>query len=81
MCCGQKRSALQNQTRRTVAPSSSHSSRLNRARPSSAAEDASIRVRGLVSGRFYKFGGSYPVEQVDARDAPSLLNTRFFDRA
>ena len=44
-------------------------------------ETSQIRVRGLVSGMFYEFSGSRPVQQVDARDASSLLNTRFFRRA
>lgn len=44
-------------------------------------ENSPIRVRGPVSGRFYEFSGSRPVQQVDARDASSLLNTRFFRRA
>jgi hypothetical protein len=44
-------------------------------------ENSPIRVRGLVSGMAYEFSGSHPVEVVDARDASSLLNTRFFRRA
>ena len=44
-------------------------------------ERSPIRVRGFVSGMFYEFSGSRPVQQVDARDASSLLNTRFFRRA
>jgi hypothetical protein len=44
-------------------------------------ENPPIRVRGLVSGMSYEFSGSRPVQQVDSRDAPSLLNTRFFRRA
>jgi hypothetical protein len=44
-------------------------------------ENSPIRVRGLVSGMSYEFSGSHPVQQVDARDASSLLNTRFFRRA
>ena len=41
-------------------------------------ETSPIQVRGLVSGMSYAFSGSQPVQQVDARDASSLLNTRFF---
>lgn len=41
-------------------------------------EKSPIQVRGLVSGMSYAFSGSQPVQQVDARDASSLLNTRFF---
>ena len=44
-------------------------------------ENSPIRVRGPVSGMPYEFSGSRPVQQVDARDAPSLLSTRFFRRA
>lgn len=44
-------------------------------------ENSPIRVRGLVSGMCYEFSGSRPIQQVDARDASSLLNTRFFRRA
>jgi hypothetical protein len=43
-------------------------------------ETLPIRVRGLVSGVSYEFSGAAPVQQVDARDAPPLLNTRFFRR-
>ena len=44
-------------------------------------ENSPIRVRGLASGMSYEFSGSRPVQAVDARDASSLLNTRFFRRA
>ena len=44
-------------------------------------DNSPIRVRGLVSGTSYEFSSSRPVQQVDARDASSLLNTRFFSRA
>jgi hypothetical protein len=44
-------------------------------------ENSPIRVRGLVSGMSYEFSGAAPIRQVDARDAPTLLNTRFFQRA
>jgi hypothetical protein len=44
-------------------------------------ERSPIRVRGLVSGRSYEFSGTAPVQPVDARDATSFLNTRFFRRA
>jgi hypothetical protein len=41
-------------------------------------ETSRIQVRGLVSGMSYAFSGSQPVQQVDPRDAASLLNTRYF---
>lgn len=44
-------------------------------------DNSPVRVRGLVSGTSYEFSSSRPVQQVDARDASSLLNTRFFHRA
>jgi hypothetical protein len=44
-------------------------------------ENSPVRVRGLGSGRSYDFSGAAPIQQVDARDASSLLNTRFFRRA
>ena len=44
-------------------------------------ENSPIRVRGAVTSMHYEFSGSRPVQQVDARDASSLLNTRFFRRA
>lgn len=44
-------------------------------------ESSPIRVRGSVSGKYYEFSGSHPVQLVDARDAASLLGTRFFRRA
>jgi hypothetical protein len=44
-------------------------------------EASPIQVRGLVSGVSYTFSGSQPVQQVDARDASSLLNTRLFRSA
>jgi hypothetical protein len=44
-------------------------------------ENSPIRVRGSVSGIYYEFSGSRPVQLVDARDASSLLNTRFFRRS
>lgn len=44
-------------------------------------ESLPIRVRGLVSGVSYEFSSLHAVQAVDARDALSLLNTRFFRRA
>jgi hypothetical protein len=44
-------------------------------------ENSPIRVRGPVSGMDYEFSGAHAVQLVDARDAQSLLNTRFFRRA
>jgi hypothetical protein len=44
-------------------------------------EQASIQVRGLISGRMYRFSGSQPLQAVDVRDSAALLQTRFFRRA
>lgn len=41
-------------------------------------EASPVRVRGLVTGFSYEFTASQPVQSVDARDAASLLNTRYF---
>src|SRR5580765_2854278 len=43
-------------------------------------EASPLRVRGLFTGRSYEFTSSQPVQSVDARDAASLLNTRYFRR-
>ena len=44
-------------------------------------EKSPIRVRGPVTGRQYEFSAVNSVRSVDARDAGSLLSTRFFARA
>src|SRR5262245_9836845 len=44
-------------------------------------EQSRILVRGPASGRQYEFSARQPVQQVDGRDAPALLGTRFFRRA
>jgi hypothetical protein len=41
-------------------------------------ERSPIRVRGPATGRQYEFSAVNSVQSVDARDAESLLNTRFF---
>jgi hypothetical protein len=43
--------------------------------------NSAIRVRGSVTGNYYEFSASRAIQPVDARDATSLLNTRFFRRA
>ncbi len=43
--------------------------------------DASpVRVRGLITGSSYEFTTLQPIQVVDARDAASLLNIRYFRR-
>ena len=44
-------------------------------------EKSPIRVRGPVTGTQYEFSAANAVRSVDARDAESLLSTRFFARA
>jgi len=44
-------------------------------------ESVPVRVQGLTTGRSYEFSPSQRVQEVDAQDAPALLNTRFFRRA
>ena len=44
-------------------------------------DKTSVRVQGLHTGRSYEFSVERPTQDVDARDAASLLNTRYFRRA
>ncbi len=44
-------------------------------------ERSPIRVRGPVTGKHYDFSAADPIAPVEARDADSLLRTRFFARA
>ena len=121
MCCGQKRSSLQQSplpsTRQNVpkvVSGNSHAQtlrnqpsmpvRVGSTSPESAnslsasigpraaaptshflglryVDNSPIRVRGLVTGKCYEFSGARAVQEVDLRDASSLLNTRFFRRA
>ncbi len=41
-------------------------------------ETSPIRVRGPVTGGFYEFSGTRPVQIVEAGDAAALSRTRFF---
>lgn len=43
-------------------------------------ERARVMVRGPVTGRSYEFSAGQPSQSVDARDAESLLRTRYFMR-
>jgi hypothetical protein len=43
-------------------------------------ESAPVLVQGPVTRREYHFSSVQPVQSVDARDAPALLRTRFFQR-
>lgn len=44
-------------------------------------EKSPIRVKGPATGREYDFSAADPVHLLDARDAKSLLRTRFFAKA
>ncbi len=37
-----------------------------------------IRVRGQGSGRYYEFSSARPLQDIDSRDAASILRTHFF---
>lgn len=43
-------------------------------------ENSAIVVEGPVSRRRYEFSAQQPLQMVDARDAATLLQTRFFVR-
>jgi hypothetical protein len=43
-------------------------------------ENSAIVVEGAVSHRRYEFSAQQPLQMVDARDAGTLLQTRFFVR-
>jgi hypothetical protein len=43
-------------------------------------ENSAIVVEGAVSHRRYEFSAQQPLQMVDARDAATLLQTRFFVR-
>jgi hypothetical protein len=91
MCCGNKRAQLQNgpaqrPLRNPHLPLSQPRVAPPAADPQTSVqlyylETSPIRVQGLSTGRSYEFSGSERVQSVDARDASSLLNTRYFRRA
>ena len=41
-------------------------------------DQSPIQVRGLATGLIYSFSGAQSMQEVDQRDAPSLLQTRYF---
>ena len=43
-------------------------------------ESSPLRIRGPVTGRDYEFSATQRMQRVDAPDAQSLLQTRFFRR-
>lgn len=43
-------------------------------------ESTPIRVRGPVTGLQYEFSRARSVQMIDVRDAPALLQSRFFRR-
>jgi hypothetical protein len=97
MCCGKNRAALvgahvppvppKKQEAFNAGPRPTGTQIFGAARPVTGSvsvryvEQSSIVIRGPATGRQYAFSGTNPVQSVDARDANSLLNTRFFRRA
>ena len=44
-------------------------------------ESAPVLITGAVTGKRYQFSSAHALQQVDERDAASLLQTAFFRRA
>jgi len=65
-----------------VAPAAASASSVSIAAESSVRlqykDQSPIQVRGLATGLVYRFSGAQSLQEVDRRDAPSLLQTRFF---
>lgn len=88
MCCGQKRSPFRN-SQAAIAKPRTLNMQLQPAigtKPRALTsirylENSPVRVLGPVSGLSYVFSGAHPIQQVDSRDAPSLLSTRLFRSA
>ena len=91
-CCGQGRPATVRQVAAAPRKAVSGRPQPNPASPPPAASAAgtarlrfvrqdSILVRGPMTGKQYAFSGATPIQQVDARDAASLLRTSWFQRA
>jgi hypothetical protein len=68
MCCGQERSASPVET-----PDSAAVKMLYRG-------NGSAQIRGPVTGQIYQFPRQQPVQDVDPRDAGSLIRTRLFTK-
>jgi hypothetical protein len=69
MCCGQERSALQ----AVETEDSAAVKMLYRG-------NGSAQIRGPVTGQIYQFPRQQPVQDVDPRDAGSLIRTRLFTK-
>ena len=67
MCCGEKRSAMK----------ADGSSDINAVKLLYCGK-YSVQIRGAVTGRSYQFPKSSPIQQVDPRDAASMMQTRMF---
>jgi hypothetical protein len=96
-CCGDKRTLLRNPqihapaqaanppTPALVPPAAQSGPAVSRPVPNAVAlrylESSPILVRGMATGRQYRFSGTEPLQAVDARDAEVLLRSRFFRRS
>jgi hypothetical protein len=85
-CCGQRRSAVAGvnsgepaMPRRRL-PASPQPALPYRVVNLHYLKAAPVRVNGPVTGRRYEFSGGGPVQPVDARDLPGLLETGLFRR-
>jgi hypothetical protein len=67
MCCGQTRSSL-----RSAGAAAQAALKLM------YCGHASINVRGPVTGQLYQFSRLHPVQDIDTRDAVSILRMRLF---
>jgi hypothetical protein len=75
-CCGQGRAAL-----RSAAPDASQAVPRNEPRVLVQYQAAApIAVRGVDTGRLYRFDANQPRQHVAQADAAALLRSRFFLR-
>jgi hypothetical protein len=90
-CCGQRRSATVRQEAAVPQRATGNRSQPNHPVTAAATSPAgtarlrfvrqdTILVRGPITGRQYAFSGATPIQQVDVRDAASLLRTSWFRR-
>jgi hypothetical protein len=78
-CCGQGRAALR-QAMAASHPSEVPDRTVARVLVRYKAQ-APVTIRGVNTGRMYRFDGENPQQLVEAGDAQALLASRFFARA